>query len=62
MVITEVKLLFDGDNFFWSNQGNGTNIYVNDFPPQNELHTAKLSLSGVMKYFRGNRRKTSFLG
>ena len=32
----------------------GTNITQKVFSSQNELHTAKLSLSGVLKYFRGN--------
>ncbi len=43
---------------FWSNKWNGTNINKNGFHPQNEPHTAKLSLSVILKLFRGNWLKT----
>ena len=53
------KFWFDRNNFFLSNQWNGTNITKNCFPPKNEPLTVKLSFSGVMKHFRGNWLKTS---
>ena len=40
---TEQKFWFNGNNFFWANQWNWTNIDKNGFPPQNELHIAKYS-------------------
>ena len=56
------KFWFDGNNIFWSNQWNRTNINENGFPPRNESHTAKLSFYCFMKHFRGNWLKTSLLG
>ena len=51
------KISFDENNFFLSNQWNGTNITKNYFLPQND--TAKLSFSVVLKHFCGNWLKTS---
>ncbi len=45
-----------------SNYWKGTNIIKNIFPLPNEPYTAKLSLLGVLKPFRGNWLKNSILG
>ena len=45
---------------FWSNQWNVTNIIENSLSPQNVPHTAKLSLSGVLKLFRQKLTKKLF--
>ena len=47
----EVRFLFDGNNFFWSKQWNGTTITEKRPAPQNMLNAAKLSFSCVLKHF-----------
>ena len=47
----ELRFWFDEKDFFCSNQWNWTNINENSFPPQNELLSTKLSISGILKHF-----------
>ncbi len=42
---------------FFGQTPNGTNITENSFAPQNEPHTNKLSFSGILNHFHGNKKK-----
>ena len=53
------KIMICLNNFFLSNQYNGTNINKNCFSPQSVPHTVKLFFSVVLKFLGGNFEEIS---